>query len=76
MLLLSVTLVTTSVEIWGIDFLPTTSELMHFFFSDFSYLVENETEEGGQRHFNTVLSLFSVFLSLSPIYLLQFIKKK
>lgn len=37
---------------------------MQFFSSDFSYLVENETEEGGQCHVDTSLSLLS--LSLSP----------
>lgn len=37
---------------------------MQFFSSDFSYLVENETEEGGQCHVNTALSLLSLSLSL------------
>lgn len=36
---------------------------MQFFSSDFSYLVENETEEGGQCHVNTALSLLSLSLS-------------
>lgn len=57
-------------------FLPTTSELMQFFSSDFSYLVENETEEGGQCHVNTALSLLSLSLSLPHLPPSLYKKKK